>query len=172
MTTDIKRILVPLDFSAASRRALDQAVEVALRFDASIHLIHVCDRPAIMAAAMDGYSVSPSEWRQQLGENAEAQLADIARGVRGVRVSTAVQFGRPATVIVETAASEDADLIVMGTHGHGAMMRVVLGSVAERVVRWAPCAVLTVREPHAREFDKAFVKKLGFATTATLVAVR
>ena len=172
MTTDIKRILVPIDFSASSRRALDQAAEIAVRFDATIHLIHVCDRPVIRAALMDGYSLSPSDWRQQLGVNAEAQLAEIAGRVRGVRVSTEVLFGRPANVIVETAAKEDADLIVMGTHGHGAMMRVVLGSVAERVVRSAPCAVLTVREPHAREFEREIVRKLGFAATATLVAVR
>ena len=58
MTPDIKRILVPLDFSPNSRRALDQALEVALRFDAAIHLIHVCDRPVMMAASMDACAIA------------------------------------------------------------------------------------------------------------------
>lgn len=170
MTPDIKRILVPLDFSATSRRALDHAVQVALRFGASIHLIHVCNQPATMVAAMNSYSLSPSEWGRELAVNAETQLTEIARRVKGVRVSSEVRFGRPAPTIVEAAISQHADLIVMGTHGHGALMGVVLGSVAERVVKSAPCPVLTVREPRAREFQRSFARKLGFAPCALTVA--
>jgi nucleotide-binding universal stress UspA family protein len=165
MTSDIKRILVPVDFSAGSRRALHQAVEVAKRFEASIHLIHVCDRPAMMGASMDGY------WSQELGVNAQEQLAEIARHVRGVRLSTEVRFGHPASILVEAAATHHADLIVMGTHGHGAAMRFGLGSVAEGVVKSAPCPVLTIREPRVRA-SESFGRKLGFAAAATAAAIR
>jgi mono/diheme cytochrome c family protein len=80
----------------------------------------------------------------------------------GVRVTTEVLFGMPAAAIIDAAMASDVDLIVMGTHGHGAMMHVLMGNVAERVVRAAPCPVLTVREPKVRE-AKA-VKKSSFAS--------
>jgi nucleotide-binding universal stress UspA family protein len=169
MTPDIKRILVPLDFSSTSRRALDHALGVALRFGASIHLIHVCERPAMMPSKEAHPSAFP-DWSEQLGLNAEIQLAEIARAVKGVRVSSEVRFGHPAPVIVETATTHQVDLIVMGTHGHGALMRVVLGNVAERVVRSAPCPVLTVRGPQVREFGNAYAKKMA-ATVAAMMAV-
>ncbi len=168
MTPDIKRILVALDFSATSRRALDQAAEIALRFDASLHLLHVCARPVLLAAAMGGQGMRAAERSLELGVNAEAQLAEIARRMRGLRVSTEVRFGHPASLIVETATAQDADLIVMGTHGHGALRGIVLGSVAERVVKSAPCPVLTVREPRARVFERGYDRKPGFATAVAI----
>jgi universal stress protein A len=173
MTSDIKRILVPLDFSAGSRRALDQALEIARRFDASIHLIHVCDRPAMMAAAVDGCSIAPWEGSRALGVNAAAQLGEIARRLRGLRVSTEVRFGEPAPIIVETATACRADLIVVGTHGHGALTRVALGSVAERIVRLAPCPVLTVRRPGVPAVENSYAKKMatGVAKLAMLAVM-
>ena len=78
MTLDIKRILVPLDFSANSRRALDYAVGVARRFDASIHLIHVCEVPVMATGSVDAYAIAYDDWSERLGENAEMQLTAIA----------------------------------------------------------------------------------------------
>ena len=170
MTPDIKRILVPLDFSANSNRALDYAIALARMFDATLHLIHVCDVPALATASLDAYAVSYTDWSRTLGEEAEKQLVDIARE-RGLHVTSEVLFGRPAPAIIEAASTNGADLIVMGTHGHGAVMHLMMGNVAERVVRGAPCPVLTVREPRLKEWQTAKAGKLAVAGAALLAAL-
>ena len=85
MTPDIKRILVPHDFSANSTRALDYAHGLALKFDAAIHLIHVCEVPSMSIGAMDAYAIAYSDWSQRLGEEAERQLTVIKSALRGRR---------------------------------------------------------------------------------------
>jgi nucleotide-binding universal stress UspA family protein/mono/diheme cytochrome c family protein len=150
MILDLKRILVPLDFSANSAYALDYAHALARKFDASLHLVHVCEVPSMITGSMDAYAIAYTDWSQQLGEEAERELTKTARAFTDITVSTEVLFGNPARSIVSAAAADRTDLIVMGTHGHGAVMHMVLGNVAERVVRTAPCPVLTVRE-HAKE---------------------
>jgi nucleotide-binding universal stress UspA family protein/mono/diheme cytochrome c family protein len=168
MTPDIKRILVPLDFSANSDRALDYAHALALKFDAAIHLVHVCELPGVMNASMDAYAVAYTDWSQRLGEEAETQLNRQAAGVKDVKVTTEVLFGNAARSIVDAANADQSDLIVMGTHGHGAVMHMVMGNVAERVVRGAPCPVLTIREPREREGLTRAAKK--FSVGAAVVA--
>jgi nucleotide-binding universal stress UspA family protein/mono/diheme cytochrome c family protein len=147
MTLDIKRILVPVDFSGNSRRALDYALGLSLKFDASLHLVHVCEVPSVMTPALDAYAIAYADWSQRLGEEAEKQLIEITAALGEVKVTTEVLFGPPAAAIVEAAGTNGADLIVMGTHGHGAVMHALMGNVAERVVRTATCPVLTIREP-------------------------
>ena len=147
MTPDIKRILVPVDFSASSQRAIDYAHGLALKFDAALHLVHVCEMPGMMTPALDAYAIAYSDWSQRLGEEAEKELLTITPALGDVAVTTEVLFGPPASAIVEAAGTSKADLVVMGTHGHGAVMHALMGNVAERVVRTAPCPVLTVREP-------------------------
>lgn len=154
MTPDIRRILVPLDFSPNSTWALDYAHFLARRFNAALHVVHVCEVPTLMTASMDAYAIAYSDWSQRLGEEAERELAKIVNSIVDVKVTTEVLFGTPSKAIVEDATLNQADLIVMGTHGHGAAMHMLMGNVAERVVRMAPCPVLTVREPQPR-------KKLG-----------
>ena len=171
MTPDIKRILVPLDFSPNSTRALDYAHGLALKLDAAIHLIHVCEVSGMSIGSMDAYAIAYSDWSQRLGEEAECHLTEIKNRLRGVEVTTEVLFGNPAAAIVDAADANDADLIVMGTHGHGALMHVMMGNVAERVVRLAPCPVLTVREPRAREVAKRHATKLAFAGAAMMAAL-
>jgi nucleotide-binding universal stress UspA family protein/mono/diheme cytochrome c family protein len=169
MTPDIKRILVPIDFSANSTRALDYAHGLALKFDAAMHLVHVCEVPGMSLGSMDAYAIAYSEWAQRLGEEAERQLTTIKNSLSGVEVSTDVLFGSPAPAIIDAADANCADLIVMGTHGHGALMHVMMGNVAERVVRAAMCPVLTVREPRQREVEKGRARKLAVAG-ATMIA--
>ena len=154
MTPDIKRILVPLDFSPNSTRALDYAHGLALKFDAAIHLIHVCEVPGMSIGSMDAYAIAYSDWSQRLGEEAERHLTEIKNRLRGVEATTEVLFGSPAAAIVDAANANGADLIVMGTHGHGALMHVMMGNVAERVVRTAACPVLTVRGPRSAKSRK------------------
>lgn len=146
MTLDIKRILVPTDFSANSERALDYANTLARRFGAAIHLLHVCEVPAMVTGSMDAYAIAYTDWSQRLGDEAERELTRLQPKLSGVPVSTEVLFGNPARCIVTAADTNAADLIVMGTHGHGPVMHLMMGNVAERVVRMAPCPVMTVRE--------------------------
>ena len=161
MTLDIRRILVPVDFSANADRALDYAHVLAQKFDAGLHLVHVCEAPSMMTPALDAYAIAYGDWSQRLGEEAERQLTTKAGALTDVKVTTEVLFGTPAAAIVDAAMAGDMDLIVMGTHGHGAMMHMLMGNVAERVVRTAPCPVLTVREPKVREARP--VRKTSFA---------
>jgi nucleotide-binding universal stress UspA family protein/mono/diheme cytochrome c family protein len=161
MTPDIKRILVPLDFSTNSRRALDYAAGMARQFDASLHLVHVCEVPSMMTGSMDAYAIAYTDWSQRIGEESERELVKIAASVKAGKVSTEVLFGNAARAIVEAAETNAADLIVMGTHGHGAVMHLMMGNVAERVVRTAPCPVMTVREPREREVSKVGAMKLA-----------
>ena len=171
MTPDIKRILVPLDFSANSIRALDYAHGLATKLGAAIHLVHVCEVPSMMTASMDAYAIAYTEWSQRLGENAELQLNREAARVRDAEVTVEVRFGSAAPAIIAAATAWQADLIVMGTHGHGAVMHMVMGNVAERVVRGAPCPVLTVREPRKREMKEGVATKLAMAGALVIAAL-
>lgn len=151
MTPDIKRILVPLDFSANSNRALDYAHGLALQVGGALHLVHVCEMPGMITASKDAYAIEFADWSRRLGEDAKCQLSEYTERLRDVTVTTEVLFGGAALAIVDAAEANKADLIVMGTHGHGAMMHLLLGNVAERVVRTAGRPVLTIPEPRPRK---------------------
>lgn len=143
-----RRLLVPVDFSPYSQEALDHAVFLAKRLDGELYLLHVFEPPFYPPA---GRSLDvPSEvyqWIRGLKEDASKKLSDLAAVVahQGVRIQPFLKEGVPFMVILEMAAEVDADLIVMGTHGRTGLARVMLGSVAERIVRKSPCPVYTVR---------------------------
>ncbi len=144
----IKRILVPVDFSTTSLQALRYAREVATRLNAELLLLHVM-APAYRADATDVYVASPRGavlLQEQLGV-AKAHLTRLCATLtkQGHHVQALVKRGSPARLIVETAARLGVHLIVMGTLGRTGLSHLLIGSVAERVVRTAPCAVLTVR---------------------------
>ena len=118
--------------------------------------------------------MSLTEWSQSLADEAGRQLVDLQKRLPDVRTSTEVLFGNPARCIVTAANVERSDLIVMGTHGRGPMMHVLMGNVAERVVRTAPCPVLTVREPRekVREVEKKWAAVMAMcAAGAVMLAV-
>jgi len=149
MTRTFTRILVPTDFSAPSKAALALAKRMATTSGASLHLIHVLQDPFAAAAyTTDVYTPLPEGIRESLLEGAEALLeAQLTPDERAsFRSTELVVFGTPARDIVDHAAAHDIDLIVMGTHGRGAVQHLLVGSVAERVVRTAACPVLTVRD--------------------------
>lgn len=123
----IRNILVATDFSPFSDQAIRAALALARHFGATLHLLHVVHHAPERAAALD-----------RLGALAEAQ-AD------GVPFTASVAWGRPAPEIVRYAAREQMDLIVVGTHGRTGLAHAIMGSVAEAVVRTAPCQVLTIR---------------------------
>jgi len=139
----ITTILVPTDFSEYSRQALSYAEMVAKTFDAKIVLIHVIDTVSYMVAE----SVQWTEVYARLEATIQPMLDGLIREAekRGVAAKSKLTQGVPYDQIVKTAENVNADLIVMATHGRTGMRHVLLGSVAERVVRLAPCPVLTVR---------------------------
>ena len=144
----INRILVPTDFSPASDIALQYAIDLTERFDARIHLLHVIDDTSFAAAYPDGVYVEIPGLRERLISEATDQLSKpVARcAAAGLEARAEVIVGHPARTIVKTATAQGIDMIVMGTHGRGGFAHLLLGSVAERVVRTGPCAVLTVRD--------------------------
>jgi nucleotide-binding universal stress UspA family protein len=143
---EIHKILVPIDFSEHSRRAVDEALGLAEKFGAELHLLHCC--PLYPASAIAPYDVSlPQNLEITIHEAARGFLAEWARkaGGRGIRVEKHLSASDPATGIADLAKTLGADLIVMGTRGLTGFKHALLGSVAERTIRIAPCSVLTVK---------------------------
>ena len=148
MAATVTRILVATDFSAASAAALTLAKTLAARFGASLHLLHVLEDPYVTGAfAADIYAPPAPGLREAWMKSAEASLnAQLTPQEKtAFNATTTVVFGPTAATIVERAAALSADLIVMGTHGRGGVAHLLMGSVAERVVRTARCPVLTTR---------------------------
>jgi nucleotide-binding universal stress UspA family protein len=149
MTRGFTRILVPTDFSAPSDAALVTAKDLAARLGASLHLVHVLEDPyAVAAYSADALGYLPpgikESWQREADKHLNALLTPAER--TAFKATTTVLFsGSAAREIVEHAQNNDIDLIVMGTHGRGGLAHLLLGSVAERVVRLAPCPVLTMR---------------------------
>jgi nucleotide-binding universal stress UspA family protein len=146
----LQRILVPVDFSDASKNALKYAVALAKQFQATLLLLHVVEFNFV---GSDLGAVELSQLEAEMQDNAEKQLATWAHQETSGWVSAEplVSSGRPYSVIVETAQEQNMDLIIIATHGHSSLAHVLLGSTVERVVRYAPCPVLVVRQPE-REF--------------------
>lgn len=153
----LTRILVPVDFSEASRLALDDAASLASRFDAHIDLLHVWDLPALVnpqeVAATAGL---PASILESISHNASDALERFTAAARakGISIHAAQSKAGASTyrTIVDEAERGRYDLIVIGTHGRTGLGHVVLGSVAERVVRHAPCPVLVARaQPDANK---------------------
>jgi nucleotide-binding universal stress UspA family protein len=142
------RILIPTDFSAPSEAALAYGRQLAHRFDAALHLIHITENPFLRATVSDRRSLEEAAVRWL-----EDRLTDDDR--RRGAVTAVEQSDEPASEILRYAKLNDIDLIVMGTHGRTGLARVVLGSVAEAVVRAAPCPVLTVHSAESATSDAA-----------------
>lgn len=147
--TDLKELLVPIDFSDCSKHALRYALAFAKQFDARITLVSVVlDTHTSFDFAVPAYVSEMDERKMRYA----AKLEELAKQeLDSVRFKTVVRVGRPYEEIALVARESDADLIVISTHGTMGMQRVDLGSTAERVVRYAPCPVLVVRQKE-REF--------------------
>ena len=143
--TEIKRILVPTDFSEPADKALTYALDLAAKLGASVTLIHVFDDPFANGVYTGEYMPIPAHIREEILADLRRKLADAVARRGHSEVNLEVQFGSTARTIVDGAAERNIDLFVMGTHGRGGMAHLLLGSVAERVVRTASCPVLTVR---------------------------
>ena len=146
---NVKDILVATDFSAPSDAALTYGRELARTFRATLHLVHVVAPVSSVVYGAEGFSASIPELQEDLDAVATAQLHNLLTdGDRELPTRCVVlSAASPASAIVEYAGRERMDLIVTGTHGRGGVAHLLMGSVAERVVRTAPCPVLTVRHP-------------------------
>lgn len=141
-----KTVLVATDFSEVSKEAVSCARELARKLDATLHLIHVVIDPSSQPWTAEAFAMPLGDlipqWQEEARRNLLLALPPEERG----NVVVATPVGSPYAEIIEYAKDHHVDLIVMGTHGRGALGHLFLGSVAERVVRKALCAVLTVRQ--------------------------
>jgi nucleotide-binding universal stress UspA family protein len=140
---DLQNILCPTDFSEPSRTATNYALEFARTFAARLHLLYVIEDPLLYSPMFGGYAPAADDLEAYAKSALENWI--LPDDATGVDVDYRFVHGRAFTGILQEAAEHDIDLIVMGTHGRGFLPHLLLGSVAERVVRHSPCPVLTVR---------------------------
>jgi nucleotide-binding universal stress UspA family protein len=142
---NLKRILVPTDFSESARHALLYGTSFAREYEGELILLHVVENLTV-GYASDLFPVPMAEVFDEISGYAKAELAKLGAEVKekGVTVRELVVQGKPSAEIVRVAREETADMIVLGTHGKGMLDKALFGSTAERVIRRAPCPVLTV----------------------------
>ena len=154
----LNTILVPSDFSECSDAAVRYGLELARRFDARLHLLHVIQDPVTQPWVADGMPPLLDDLEERQA-SATARLAASVPAADAGRVTVVTTIATPLYEILRYADEHAVDLIVMGTHGRSGVSHMLLGSIAERVVRRAPCPVLTVRHPE-REFVGADVPEV------------
>ncbi len=144
----IKKILVPIDFSDYSKKALQYTVTFAKQFNAELCLIYVIE-PVIYPADLSMGQVVIPQTEIDLSTKSRQELELLAKTEIGslLKYEIIIKNGKPFMEIIETASEIDADLIIISTHGHTGVEHLLFGSTAEKVVRKAPCPVLTIREP-------------------------
>jgi nucleotide-binding universal stress UspA family protein len=144
----LKTVLVPTDFSEASESALRYGKAMAEAFGASLHVVHVMEDLLAHAWAAEVYVSSMPQLRDEIEKESRQRLGALLADAeqKTLRAETALLAGNPFLEIIRYAKAHEVDLIVMGTHGRGPIAHMLLGSVAEKVVRKSPCPVLTVRE--------------------------
>jgi nucleotide-binding universal stress UspA family protein len=146
----LKSILVATDFSEPSDTALTYGRELASRFGATLHVLHVAENIYVTTYGAEAYVAMGPNLQKELEDAARARLDELViDSDRSGPVTKPIVLtsSSPAFAIVDYAGENGIDLIVMGTHGRGALAHLLMGSVAEKVVRLAPCPVLTVRHP-------------------------
>ena len=145
----MKKVLVPVDFSDTQGRLIEAAEKEAALRDAALFLLHVIEP----AAEVAGFETDPEMMRLRIGQDLEAEqriegerLKELTKQVeaRGVKCESSVRFGLPADEILSAATEHGADLLVMGSHGHGALYHLFTGSVVTGVLKRSPCPVLVV----------------------------
>jgi nucleotide-binding universal stress UspA family protein len=165
----LTRIVVATDFGEAAEAALNYGREFARTFGASLDVVHVCESAMTRGIGIDGFAFNYADMQRDLEAAARRQLDalldDEDRTMLNAKPVLLIS-NSPAGAIVQYARDSAADLILMGTHGRGGMAHLFMGSVAERVVRLAPCPVLTVRHPeHEFVLPDALVAAAQSSTT-------
>jgi universal stress protein A len=141
----IKKILVPVDFSEPSEKAMHYAKEFAQQFDAALTLLHVVE-PIIYPAELGYVPLAPEDLEKGRLDGLRKRLSEMAAGLgSSVKVDSLLRLGRSWKEVVDLAKNDGYDMIILATHGYTGVKHALLGSVAEKVVRHAPCPVLVVR---------------------------
>ncbi len=145
--SEIRKILVPTDFSDNSLQALGYAQDLATGFGAEIVLAHVLEPPIYPAMTFGAGAASlpalQDELRQTVSQHLDRLVEEQAQ--KGAAMRGVLREGSPFHEIIALAEEEQADMIVIATHGHSGLAHLLLGSTTEKVVRKAPCPVLTIR---------------------------
>ena len=139
----LQHFIVPLDFSAYSDRALDYAMELAKQLQVRLTLLHVIYMPRLGEVELSSYMADIEAKSRRPMEACLKRVQDA-----GLEGGMALVHGVPFREIIEVAKAKQADLIIMGTHGRTGLEHLIIGSVAERVIRLAPCPVLVTRGPN------------------------
>jgi len=141
----IKHILVPTDFSEYADQALNYAIQLAQQLQAHITLLHIIDTAPL--GVVEGATMLPPSYWQELETDIEQIMEESLKRLHdvGLQGETVIVHGVPFQTIVDTAEDKGADVIIMGTHGRTGLPHAIIGSVAEKVVRLAPCPVLVTR---------------------------
>lgn len=144
----LKKILCPVDFSELSLKAMRHAIELAATFDAELHLLHIFEGYDAIMLNPELTMTRMSEWLPKLRELCREKLASLPEAELASRcqIVRANREGSAENEIRDYARQHEIDLIVLGTHGRSGLSHLVMGSVAENIVRCAPCPVLTIRE--------------------------
>jgi nucleotide-binding universal stress UspA family protein len=144
----LKKVLVPTDFSDSARQALRYGMSFAKEYGAELVLLHVVENLTV-GYASDLFPVPMAEVFQEISGYAKTELAKLGEEARrrGITVREEVSQGKPSAEIIRFATENEIDVIVLGTHGKGMLDQALFGSTTERVVRRAPCPVLSVRLP-------------------------
>ncbi len=144
----IKKILVPIDFSGYSKNLLNYANNFAKKFQAKIFLVHVVE-PIIYPVDFSMGQIDFPATDSEIATKAKEELHKLAETTidKSIDSQVIIKSGKPFVEINETARELDIDLIIIATHGHTGVEHLLFGSTAEKVVRKAPCPVLTLREP-------------------------
>ena len=152
----ISRILMPVDYSDASREAVKYACYLASKLGARLDVVHVWDRPAyvsdtVVVAQPGG---KPKSLADMIRENAESEMKEFLQGCQvpaGVELTSHLESGEPASTILKVAEQQGVDMVIVGTHGRTGVRHLLLGSIAEKLVRLSPVPVLTVPPPDQRQ---------------------
>jgi len=150
----MKNVLVATDFGEAADSALAYGRELAGKFHATLHVLHVAENVYITAFGAETYASFAPDLQREIEESAHRRLKELTvddDAAAPKTVAAVMTSGSPAFAIIDYANDHEIDLIVLGTHGRGTLGHFLMGSVAERVVRLAGCPVLTVRQPE-RDF--------------------
>ena len=160
----LKNILVATDFGEAADAALAYGRELSSHFGATLHLLHVAESVYVATYGAETYAANAPNLQHELEDVTRARLDELAMGSDSgtpPAKPVVVTSSSPASAIIDYAGKNDADLSVMGIHGRSALAHLLMGSVAEKVVRLAPCPVLTVRHP-----EHEFVRQDALAEVA------
>src|SRR5436190_5734474 len=156
-TLQLRRILLPTDFSGCANYALPYAAAIARAMDATVICVNVVE-PIVPAVGYTGMveAMPIAEMSEQMEESAERELPDVLRceELRGVKVEEVIGHGDAAAEIVRVADERGVDLIVISSHGRTGLGRIIFGSSAEAVVRHARCPVLVVKPPPDEEAEE------------------